>query len=153
MQISIVTRQCAISRLLSRFVLIGWLGCIAGCGGHGLPLVPVKGKVTFAGGPPPAAGTISFTPVSTKEGLPHRPGSAKFDEQGVFRVTSFKANDGLLPGNYTMRISCWMRQPSSDDPSSFERFNYVPKNFSPPQVVVDEAGGEVEVSVDVPKKK
>jgi hypothetical protein len=147
-----LTIQFTASRL-TWLVALGFLGCTAGCGGNGLPMVPVKGKVTFAGGPPPAAGTVTFTPVSGKEGLPRRPGRAQFDEQGAFRVTSFKENDGLLPGSYTMRISCWMRQPSSDDPSSFERFNYVPKNFTAPQVVVDEKAGEVDVAVDVPKKK
>jgi hypothetical protein len=126
---------------------------VAGCGGKGLPVVPVKGKVTFAGGPPPAAGTISFTPVRIAEGLPNRPGRATFDKEGNFSVTSFSQNDGLLPGTYHASVSCWMGTPSSGDPSSFERLNYVPKSFVAPPVEVDREAGSVEIAIDVPKKK
>jgi len=135
------------------FVVVGLAETTAGCGNNGLPLVPVSGKVTFAGAKPPAAGTVTFTPINVQQGLPHRPGSAHFDEQGDFQVTSFKEKDGLIPGTYYARVTCWKGKPSSSDPSSFERLNYVPKDFQAAPVVVDKKAGSVEVAIDVPRKK
>src|SRR4051794_12495656 len=88
------------------------LTALAGCGSSDLAIVPVNGTVTFAGGPPPAEGSITFTPTEVQEGLPHRPGRASFDKQGVFQVTSFKEHDGLIPGTYYANVTCWMKPPS-----------------------------------------
>ncbi len=146
MRIVFHTRICC-------FLTLALLGASAGCGNNGLPLVPVHGKVTFAGNPPPMAGMITFMPIAVAEGLPRRPGRAHFDEQGAFQVTSFKDNDGLIPGNYQPSITCWMKQPTSNDPTSFERYNYVPKGFQASEVKVEQDAGSVEVTIDVPKKK
>jgi hypothetical protein len=124
-----------------------------GCSGTGLPIVPVNGKVTFAGGPPPKPGTITFTPITVEPGMPNRPGNAAFDEQGTFQVTSFKENDGLVPGTYHANIACWTGTPSSGDPSSFQRLNLVPAGFEPEPIKVDADADVVEVIIDVPKKK
>jgi hypothetical protein len=124
-----------------------------GCDKKGVTTVPVTGKVTFAGGPPPAKGSIIFRPVSTPDGLPKRPGTAEFDESGLFQTTSFKKNDGLIPGTYAVRIDCWMGHPSGDDPGSQERLNHVPKNYEPPEVKVEVGASSVELTFDVPKKK
>lgn len=134
-------------------LLLLLIGLATGCEKSGTQTVPVHGKLTFAGGPPPAAGAITFIPLKVQDGMPRRPGSAHFNEQGDFKVTSFKENDGLVPGTYTVRIECWMGNPNSDDPSSFERLNYVPSGFQPPDIQVDPNAGSVEVKLDVPKKK
>ena len=126
---------------------------VAGCGDSGLPVVPVSGKITFAGGPPPKAGTVTFVPIAVDAGMPNRPGNAVFDQQGDFQVTSFKENDGLVPGTYHARVSCWSGTPSSSDPGSFERLNYVPADFQPEPVIVQADADNVEVAIDVPKKK
>jgi hypothetical protein len=124
-----------------------------GCGKSGLPMVPVSGKITFVGAPPPAAGSIAFNPISAQNGLPRRPGTAQFGTDGVFRVTSFKQNDGLLPGKYSARIECWKGNPAtSSDPNAFERLNFVPKDFQPALVAIEAGSGAVEVNIDVPKK-
>lgn len=123
----------------------------AGCGGSDLPLVPVAGTVTFAGGPCPKPGTIDFEPVAAAEGLPRRPGWAKFAEDGAFEVTSFQNGDGLLPGTYNIKVSCWNGQPSGDDPRSFERLNLVPSAFHQ-EIVVKHDADPMELTIDVPKK-
>jgi hypothetical protein len=141
-------------RLRAKTLLVGGVLIIAsGCGDKGLPLVPVSGKVTFAGSAPPADGVITFTPIKVQEGLPSRPGSGAFDKQGDFQVTSFKQGDGLIPGTYHPNVTCWMGKPNSSDPSSFERLNYVPKDFQAPPIVVDATKDTVEVAIDVPAKK
>jgi hypothetical protein len=124
-----------------------------GCSDKGLPIVPVRGKVTFDGGPPPKPGSIAFAPISVADGLPHRPGTANFGTDGQFEVTSFRENDGLVAGTYQASVDCWLQNPSATDPSSFERFNAVPKGFQPPPVTVDADASVVEVVIDVPKKK
>ena len=129
------------------------LGPLIGCGDTGLRVVPVNGKVTFAGGPPPKPGTITFMPIAIAEGLPSRPATALFGEDGSFHVTSFKKNDGLIPGTYHARVDCWKQQPTLNNPITFETYNYVPKNFQPPPISVDPNADEVEVVIDVPKKK
>jgi hypothetical protein len=125
----------------------------AGCDDSGLPTVPVRGKVTFAGGPPPKPGSVAFAPITVAEGLPHRPGTANFGTDGEFQVTSFHENDGLIPGTYQASVDCWLKNPNPSEPSSFERFNAVPKGFQPPPITVDADAGVVEVAIDVPKKE
>jgi hypothetical protein len=134
-------------------ILVILLGSIAGCSDSGLPLVPVHGTVTFAGGPPPKPGSITFMPLTVAEGLPRRPGTANFDTSGKFQVTSFRENDGLVAGTYRASIDCWLRDPNASDPTTFERFNAVPKNYEPATITVSEEAGEVEVNFDVPPKQ
>jgi hypothetical protein len=124
----------------------------AGCGRDQPVTVPVSGHITFAGGPCPAGGTIVFSPVAVEKGLPRRPGTARFQPDGAFTVTSFREGDGLIPGHYRPIISCWKGEPGNDDPSSFERLNNVPKNYQPDEVVVEPSAPEVVVRLDVPKK-
>jgi hypothetical protein len=125
---------------------------LVGCGSsRDITLIPVSGTITFAGGPPPKPGTINFAPVSTEEGAPKRPGSANFAEDGSFEVTSFEDGDGLAPGTYSVKVTCWQQPPTEEDPTSFQRFNLVPDDFTHEVVVAPDAD-DVEVIIDVPKK-
>jgi hypothetical protein len=125
---------------------------VGGCSGKHSMTVPVSGHITFAGGACPAEGTIVFSPVAVEKGLPRRPGMAKFQQDGAFTVTSFREGDGLIPGHYRPIVSCWKGEPRNDDPSSFERLNYVPSNYKAAEVVVAPTGNAVVVTLDVPKK-
>jgi hypothetical protein len=87
------------------------LAALAGCGHSGPKLVPVSGRITFAGGTWPNAGALYFTPVEAAAGFPMRPGSADFGTDGNFTVTSFKPGDGLVPGRYHIGIQCWSTAP------------------------------------------
>lgn len=138
-----------LSWLITLLVTVG----ISGCGKDGVPTVPVHGTITFSGAQPPAAGTITFTAIAAEPGLPRRPGTAEFDKSGAFKTTSFIENDGLIPGTYRPKITCWMGAPSSSDPTSFERLNAVPGDFQAPDVKVNRDDEIVNVVIDVPKKK
>lgn len=137
--------------------LFAWLAAAAvlsvGCSGSGLPLVPVSGKVTFNGGPCPKAGTIAFIPASDAgvPGLPHRAGRATYDVDGKFTVTSFKEGDGLLPGRYRVDVECVNGIPSATTP--WEQISFVPTDYKPPELVVEEGQSAIEVNYDVPPKK
>jgi hypothetical protein len=74
-----------------------------GCGPN-LGLVPVTGRVTFAGKSPPAECSLIFAPADAASKL--RPGVAICDSSGYFRAGSYKLGDGLLPGRYRPRLRC-----------------------------------------------
>jgi hypothetical protein len=124
----------------------------SGCSEKQSMTVPVTGRITFGGGECPTAGTIVFSPVDVEKGLPRRPGTATFKADGAFTVTSFHEGDGLIPGHYRPIVNCWKGEPRNDDPSSFERLNYVPSNFKAKEIVVAAAGDSLVVMLDVPKK-
>lgn len=136
-------------------VLMASMACLlatSGCGGHGMPLVKVNGKVTFNGGPPPKPGMVVFTPVpgTGVEGLPLRPATAPFDEGGRFSASSFDRGDGLLPGRYQVRVKCVDGVP--DKQRSYEDISLVPAGWSPEDLSIEEGQGAVTLNYDVPPK-
>lgn len=137
-----------------RFGLLAVVALAAlGCGGNGLPVVPVRGTVTFDGGPCPAAGGLTFTPLEVAEGLPKRPGIASFGEDGTFIVTSFREGDGLVPGRYQVNVSCDSGLPNPSSPDPWGDVSYVAKDWQPPELVVDKGSGGMTVTYDVKKKQ
>lgn len=111
--------------------------------------VAVQGRVTFRGGPPPAVGTIYFTPTSTEGTAIARPAFAKFGQDGKFVATTRNPEDGLFPGAYTVRIDCWSIPATPTTPPSGK--SYIPKDFRPPELKIDEqASGLIQVEYDVP---
>jgi hypothetical protein len=127
----------------------------AGCGSRNeLGLVPVSGQVTFAGGPCPAAGTVTFTPIEVDPGMPRRPGSATFYTDGAFTVTSFKKGDGLVPGRYQTKISCDSGLPNPASPDPWGDVSYIAKDYQAPELIVVANSDPIVVNFDVtPKKK
>jgi len=128
------------------------LNALLGCGAKS-PTVAVHGKVTFAGGLCPVAGHISFSPLEVPSGMPRRPGSAHFDRDGEFIVTSFEPGDGLLPGRYEVLISCIDGMPDVSQPNAFRDADFVPADYKPEQLVIEAGKAVVEVGYDVPLKK
>jgi len=121
-----------------------------GCGGDRPQTVPVRGKITFGGGPCPAAGFIDFQPIEPAEGYPSRPGSGEFAEDGSYTVTSYEPGDGLVPGRYRVHIECWQELP--DEASMSPGVSYVPEDFAPDELVVDPAAkGPVVRNYDIPQ--
>lgn len=131
---------------------IAILGAL-GCSRNELPMVPVRGRITFAGGPCPAIGNITCTPIDVEAGLPRRPGSARFHQDGQFDITSFRKGDGLLPGRYKVSITCLSGLPDPSKPDPWADVSYVPSNFQPPELVVSRGEKAVELTYDVPAKK
>lgn len=129
-------------------LLLACLGLVAaGCGRRGLDgLVPVVGRVTFGGGPCPAAGYLYFVPATEGAG---RAGSAAFGRDGTFAVTTILPGDGLRPGEYLVRIECWQTPP--DDSGQGGR-SHVPDNFEPPRLTVATAGPQP-YTFDVPAER
>jgi hypothetical protein len=126
---------------------------VLGCGRGGLPTVPVRGQVKFVGGPCPAPGNVTFTPVEVEPGLPRRPGSATFHADGQFAITSFQKEDGLLPGRYKVSITCLSGMPDPSKPDPWSDVSYVPSSYQPPELVVARDSDPIELTYDVPAKK
>ena len=77
---------------------------LVGCGRSTPSTVPVHGRITCQG-KPLATGVISFVPQKLDEGMPRRTGSGRMNPDGTFRVSTFRQNDGLLPGAYQVAIN------------------------------------------------
>ena len=79
---------------------IAWLALVitaaAGCGGGP---VPVRGRVLLDDVPVPGA-TVLLVPEQGGH-----PANGRTDANGVFRLTTFKPNDGALPGRYTVVVT------------------------------------------------
>jgi hypothetical protein len=79
-------------------LLLGALVATAGCGGP-LKTVKVEGVVTLDGKPLPAA-TVTFVPVGDG-----RAASGRTEKNGHFRLTTFRTDDGAMPGEYKVTVA------------------------------------------------
>ena len=124
---------------------------ISGCG-EKRGMVPVKGRVTFDGGPPPKPGHVTFGPTKAAEGFSQRPGQAAFDAEGKFEATSYHAGDGLTPGAYRVNVICVEHEPQPV-PGGMEAVTFVAPQYKGQEVVVPSGSKPMEIAIDVPLKK
>lgn len=82
---------------------------LMGCGGG---TRSVRGVVTLDGAPV-AGATVLFMPDG-----PGHPASGFTSSDGTFRLTTYKEDDGALPGNYRVLIQ---KTEAAKDPGSAER--------------------------------
>jgi hypothetical protein len=74
---------------------------LTGCTGNDRPkTIPITGRVTIDGQPPGERGRLHFAPVTAADGYSKRPAGGAFGVDGVYRVKSWKPDDGLVPGHY-----------------------------------------------------
>lgn len=147
-------RREDIKRVFVAMLVIGALAT-AGCGSR-LKTIPVMGRVSFGGRQPPSSCFISFIPLSDEASItqggepsqatPMRAGGASCATDGTFRAASWSNRDGLLPGRYEVRVSCFVEGKHKDGPPA----NLVPATFIPPELVVAADARSVQYDVDVP---
>ena len=112
--------RTALSQILHRLesILLGacFLSLVfSGCGGKSdTGLVPVQGQVTLNGGPLPEGGNGNVT-FSSADGKGNT-ATGLLDDDGNYRMSTFEANDGVLPGEYKVSVS-WT-SPGSGDPKT-----------------------------------
>jgi hypothetical protein len=76
-------------------VLAGTLGC-------GSSVHPVRGRVTFEGKPLPGGGAIAFMPLDDRPG---KAAGGEIAEDGTYRLTTFRQDDGSMPGEFRVVIT------------------------------------------------
>jgi hypothetical protein len=136
---------------LSQFVLLASFATIlVGCGNR-YEAVPVKGKVTFNGGPMPAAGTVYFSPVEVSGDNPMRPAAADFGTDGEYRVSAFAGTDGMIPGTYDVHLHCWKVPPTVDGPRAVSHLpaKYGTAKTSDLKLTVEQGSSAKEFNIDI----
>ena len=127
---------------------------LAGCNRSGPETVAVEGKITYGGGPWPTPGVLMFGPLKVAPGMPSRPALVNFNVNGNFRVSSFRENDGLIPGQYAVGVECYKELPppgSKTPPESCVPAKYRDSRTSGLEVTVKPGGPKVTIQWDVPK--
>jgi hypothetical protein len=119
---------------------------LSGCGPNRPATVPVSGKVTFDGKPPPAAGALYFRPKDLGDGKSKRPAPALFDTSGRYEVSAWEGTKGLVPGTYMVGVECWKSLPTMDGKPGV---SYVAKDFKPPELVVKPDEDSISFDVNV----
>lgn len=108
---------------LRSVALIAGLAMVAGCGGGGEvdddrpERTPVSGTVTLDGAPVEGAVITFHTESATGRGA-----NGRSDSSGAFKMGTFEATDGVLPGNYQVTVTKMAAasagsQVSEDDPN------------------------------------
>src|SRR5437879_3692017 len=88
-----IAKRCALLSLLLSALVVTTVGR----GGQS-KAVKVEGTVTLDGQPLPGA-TVSFMPVGNG-----RAASGRTDANGNFRLSTFRTDDGALPGEYKVIV-------------------------------------------------
>lgn len=144
-----------------RYVSRGWLICFAvlplvcGCGHDGPEIVPVKGTITFGGGPWPETGEVRLLPLTAAEGEPLIPTSVTLEKDGTFTAES-TVGAGLVPGSYRIAVECWKLPPDESRAESPFGVSHVPKKYRDPATSglhfeVKSGAGPVDVQFEIPK--
>src|SRR5689334_10008829 len=95
----------------------------AGCGGGGNKPVRVRGTVTLDGKPVPLASVV-FLPLKGGGRL----AQGVTDKNGTFELTTYKPNDGALPGDYQVTVTKVDEMPKVD-------VSDLPADMTPDQVM------------------
>lgn len=98
----------------TRCILFTGLGCVlvgfAGCGGDGPEVIPIRGEVLYKGEPlkDVPQGLVRYLPKNNSQG---RQASGRIQPDGSFVLTTFKGDDGVVPGDYDITVSAYTTQP------------------------------------------
>jgi hypothetical protein len=121
-----------------------------GCSKSQFPkTIAIQGHVTYRGKPVPA-GTIGFNPTNPA----NRPAAGQLDSNGVYRLASFRANDGVMPGEYKITIQSFSSLPTAEDPNR-PTVSRVPRRYNNIAesnlkfTVPEDANGTLEYNIDL----
>jgi hypothetical protein len=117
---------------LCSWLLLGVLCLLpTGCGSSKYPkTVSVSGKVTWQG-KPLANGSVAFIPANASGGEPSRSAGGEIGPDGVYRLSSFRSRDGVMPGEYRVTVESYISQPThaeSDKPYVWR----IPQRYAKP---------------------
>jgi hypothetical protein len=143
-----------LSRVSCVLLVVVALTLLSGCSDNGVRTIPVRGRITYGGGPWPAAGAIYFTPLEST-GKTMRPALARFEKDGVFSARTFVDGDGLIPGKYVMKVECWEFAPTlvagAPEPKSYVPVAIQTGTAEGWKLEVADGKDSLELKLDVPK--
>lgn len=108
----------SVSNSLRVLITVTSVCCFAvGCGKaeRRLKVYPVEGRITLAGKPVPEALVVFHPKDQTNSEL--LPARAKTDPLGTFKATTYVADDGAVPGDYSVTVTLY---PLVKNESGFE---------------------------------
>jgi hypothetical protein len=127
------------------------LAVLAGCNSTGPalpPTVPAKGVVKLAGGDPLREGRLELNPKD-KDGVE---AFADLRPDGSFIVTTYKANDGAVPGRYVVTISPYNYAARGGSPKPIAGASlpakYLEATTSPLEVVIHAPDSDLQLRLD-----
>jgi hypothetical protein len=138
-----------------------WTACLggvilllAGCG-PSRGTIPLEGRVTRAGGPPPNRGRVIFSPLvvngETEPAPAGRFALGVFDAGGAYRASSFTEGDGILPGRYEVSVEFGDMQPSGPNPHDFHSQPASPdRALGPPLEIRANGPRSIRYDIDLP---
>jgi hypothetical protein len=107
-------------------------------------MVPIQGRVTFKG-QPLKHGSIAFHPLKTvQQGVPHRMGMSQIKSDGSYSLSTFKKDDGVMPGEYSVAV-IYREKPKPSDPYDVVTPSIIPEHYGLP--------GKTPLKVTVPDGK
>ena len=119
-------------------IIAALLGCwaaatVTGCGEKLPTTVPVTGQVIWQG-KPLTDGTVSFHPQQIAEELPKRTATGRLNQDGSFSLSTFRRDDGAVPGKYHVTIHSYLSEPASsnDDQNPGEYIWRIPQHYGDP---------------------
>jgi hypothetical protein len=118
-------RERRLAAVLYVILLGATFGC--GCSGESLPkTIRVGGRVTLKGRPL-QDGTVTFSPVHVPTGGLSRPAIGALASEGTYRLSSFRKDDGVVPGEYAVTIESYRitRPTGPPGPRELDRRNRV----------------------------
>lgn len=127
------------------------IGCL-GCSGSDMTTVPVAGKVTFDGGPPPYPGRLSFVAIESTPELPARDGTASFTTTGEFEAIT-STTEGLMPGKYRIEVTCNKHALDETKKDPVADATVVSPSYKPMEITVEKGSPQRNLTIDVPLKK
>ena len=76
---------------------------------------------------------------------------ANVEADGSYTVTTFTANDGLIPGTYRVTVDCWKVAPDMANPAS--GVSYVDSSFERPEISISVDDQARDIPLEVPQAK
>ncbi|HWL07041.1 MAG TPA: hypothetical protein VNQ76_01375 [Planctomicrobium sp.] len=101
-------------QLSAIFVLL--LGC-SGKAEKKPKTIPVSGTVYYQGKPLPK-GDVSFEPEQSADAIDVRPATGRIDSNGRYQMSTYVNGDGVVPGNYRVRVVSYKDGGDSEDIAS-----------------------------------
>lgn len=138
------------ARLIRCFCLMAMAALLAGCGGGGFAVAPVKGTVT-CNGKAVEGGSVTLRPIEVdtiKNELKGKPASGQVNPDGTFVLSTYGTNDGAVVGKHAVSFFPVVEAAKSynDKPAPSPYAGMVPKDKQ-----IEIKPGKNEVTIELVK--